>query len=232
MYEAPKISSVLVVSPHADDEVVGVGGLIASLVARGTRVHVLFVVVDGFHHYGLAGDVTLEARCREIEIVSQQLGFEYTIAYQGRGLIEKLDTLPQRDLVDLFEAAINSHRPDLLLLPHGVDYDQDHRAVFTAAFAAARPIPQRDGKFLPIRVATYESPKLGWMSETFSPNLYADISDYLESKIDALRGYESQWRVSPHVRSPETIRALAQLRGSEFGVKYAEAFHVLRWTIG
>lgn len=225
------MNSVLIISPHADDEVIGAGGLISGLVDQGARVHALYVVVDGFRHYGLPSQVSLSDRLEEVDCVARILRCNYSIAYQGKGLIEKLDTLPQRELVDLFESAINRHQPDLVLLPHGNDYDQDHRAVYNAAFAAARPIPQRDGKFFPLRIATYESPKLGWMNETFSPNLYADITPYLKRKLDALRAYTSQSRKPPHVRSPENITALATLRGSEFGVQYAEAFCALRWSV-
>ena len=55
-------------------------------------------------------------------------------------LIEQLDTLPRRELVDRFETVLNEHKPELLLLPALPDYDQDHQAVFHAAHAAARPI--------------------------------------------------------------------------------------------
>ena len=40
--------------------------------------------------------------------------------------------------------------------------------------------------------------------------------------------YPTQLREPPHIRSPENVRALAYLRGSEIGVEYAEAFTVLR----
>ncbi len=44
-------------------------------------------------------------------------GATYEIAYAEQDLIEKLDSLPQRDLVDRFEAALNTHEPELLLIP-------------------------------------------------------------------------------------------------------------------
>ena len=41
----------------------------------------------------------------------------------------------------------------------------------------------------------------------------------------------TQHRPSPHIRSPESVHALAVLRGAEAGVPYAEAFGVLRTLI-
>jgi N-acetylglucosamine malate deacetylase 1 len=38
----------------------------------------------------------------------------------------------------------------------------------------------------------------------------------------------TQLRPSPHIRSLESVGALANIRGKEIGVEYAEAFGVLR----
>ncbi|MFH1807428.1 MAG: PIG-L family deacetylase [Pseudomonadota bacterium] len=228
---APRpIRSALVIAPHADDEAIGAGGLIARLTAAGVPVTVLFAVVDGFHHHGLEQPSTLEQRQQEIAAAAAILSFEYEVAYLGRDLIEKLDTVPQRELVDLFEAKLDQVRPDLLLLPHGVDYDQDHRACFQAAFAAARPIPETLGKFFPRRVLTYESPKLGWSEQPFQPSMYWEISDQLETKCRAIAAYQTQLRSAPHIRSLDSIRDLARMRGREAGVVSAEAFSLLRWV--
>jgi LmbE family N-acetylglucosaminyl deacetylase len=208
---------------------VGCGGLLARLAASPTRVHVVYVAVDGFHHYGLSEDTTYAQRVAEIESVTDLYQCTYEIAYGDRGLIEKLDTLAKRDLVDRFEALMNQHRPDLLLLPSGVDYDQDHVAVFSAGFAAARPIGEAFGKHLVPHILTYEAPKLNWAAEPLPrSSAYCDISDHLEAKLDGLRRYHSQLRPSPHIRSPEALTAFATLRGAEIGTQHAEAFGVLR----
>ena len=224
------VGSVLVISPHADDEVLGAGGLIAKFTKADVPVKVLFLVVDGFHHYGVEGEVTLQERVKEIDIVSSLLGFEYEIVYKGMDLIEKLDTIPKGELVDRFEDEFNRKSPDLVLLPHGDDYDQDHATCYKAAFAAARPIPQELSKYFPKKILTYEMPKLAWGEKPFQPNFYWNITAEIDSKLGAIEAYRTQLREPPHVRSLENIRALAYLRGSEIGVEYAEAFHTLRWV--
>lgn len=224
------IRRVLVISPHADDEAVGPGGLIARASSAGVSVRVVFMAVDGFHHYGLRAETTLQQRKAEISEVAAMLGYHYRIVYEGKDLIERLDTLPQRDLVDLYETEYNEFKPDLLLLPHGVDFDQDHAACFRAAFAAARPIPEKLGKYLPRKVVTYEMPKLTWTEQPFQPTVYWDITEWMDTKLDAVAAYATQLREPPHIRSPESIRALARLRGSEIGVDFAEGFHALRWV--
>jgi len=231
MSQSLQLESALVIAPHADDEALGAGGLIAKLRRQKCAVHVIFACVDGMHHYGTDHRTTVAEREAEIDQVSRILGFTHSTLYSGRDLIERLDTVPQRDLVDAFEAAINRWRPDLLLLPHGVDFDQDHIACFRAGFAAARPIPQSLGKHFPKRVISYEMPKLTWSAEAFQPTLYIDISLDLDAKLSAIEAYASQFRVPPHVRSLANITALARLRGSESGVDYAEGFRIHRWMI-
>jgi len=39
--------------------------------------------------------------------------------------------------------------------------------------------------------------------------------------------YKSEFKKHPFPRSPESIRSLASIRGSESGYKYAEAFKLL-----
>jgi LmbE family N-acetylglucosaminyl deacetylase len=224
-----RFDRVLVISPHADDEVLGCAGLMAAQAELGAEVHVLYLAVDGMRHYGLAGATTYPQRLEEIEAVRGLLGFTFEIAYGDRGLTERLDTLPRRELVDLFEHALNERRPDLLLLPSFADYDQDHCAVFDAGFAAARPIAQQFGKWLVPNVLMYEMSKIQWASEPMPRSTaYCDISTYMGAKLEALRAYASQHRPSPHIRSEDSVTALATLRGAEIGVTHAEAFGVLR----
>ncbi len=232
MLLSENLERVLILSPHADDEVMGCAGLMAKLAERDCEVHVIYLAVDGFHHYGLDRHTTYEERVEEIEAVARLLGCSYEISYGDRDLIEKLDTLPKRDLVDLFETKINEHRPDLLLLPNGVDYDQDHVAVFQTAFAAARPIAEVFGKHLVPHVFTYEMTKINWASEPMPrPVAYCDISEHLPTKLEAIKCHETQLRPSPHIRSLESVSSLASIRGKEVGIEYAEAFGVLRTKI-
>ena len=232
MLLSENLQRVLVVSPHADDEAMGCAGLIAKLTERGCQVHVLYLAVDGFHHYGLERQTSYKERVAEVEAVTELLGCTYDIAYGDKDLIEKLDTLPKRDLVDLFETAINEHRPELLLLPYGEDYDQDHVAAFQTAFAAARPIAEVFGKWLVPHVFTYEMTKIQWASGPLPrPVAFCDITEHLETKQEAIRRHATQLRPSPHIRSPESVEALASIRGKEIGVEYAEAFGVLRTVI-
>ncbi len=223
------IRRALVISPHADDEALACGGTMARLGAQGTEVRVLYLTVDGFHHYGLHGATTYRDRVEEIEAVAALLRFEWEIVYGDQDLIEQLDTVPKRDLVDRFERELNEFEPELVLIPSGADYDQDHVAAFDTALAALRPIAPVFGKWLVPHVLVYESPKIMWWHDDVPrPEAFVDITDVLDRKLEALALYATQARPSPHIRSQESVTALACLRGKEIGVEHAEAFKVLR----
>jgi len=225
------IERAVVIAPHADDDVLGCGGIMARLANLGREVHVVFMTVDGSSHHGLDRVTTFAERRAEIDDVAGLIGFSHEIAFPERGLMERLDTVPKRDLVDLFQDIYRARRPDLLLLPYHTDYDQDHRQTFETAFAAARPISPRFGGWLIPNVWAYEQTKLCFAWESLPrPSIFVDITDVLEAKLESIRRYRTQFRPVPHVRSLDNVTGLARIRGSEIGVDFAEAFQALRVT--
>jgi N-acetylglucosamine malate deacetylase 1 len=212
----------------------GCSGLMARMAQAGARIHVIYGAVDGFHHYGIEEDTTFADRVAEIEDVLALFGDRctYEIAYGDQDMIEKLDSLPKIELVDRFESALNDQKPELLLLPALPDYDQDHRAVFDAGLAAARPIAKQFGKWLAPHVMGYEMTKIQWAGSPLPRfGAFCDVTDVMEEKLESVRRYKTMLRPSPHIRSLESVKALATIRGAEIGVEYAEAFSVLRTTL-
>jgi LmbE family N-acetylglucosaminyl deacetylase len=67
------------------------------------------------------------------------------------------------------------------------------------------------------------------LSETaFVPNIFSDISPYMERKIEIMRVYKGEMKEHPFPRSEQNIRSLATVRGATANVEYAEAFMLLR----
>ena len=62
----------------------------------------------------------------------------------------------------------------------------------------------------------------------FLPNSFSDISSFLEIKIEIMRIYKGEMKEHPFPRSEQNIRSLATVRGATAGVKYAEAFMLLK----
>ena len=64
--------------------------------------------------------------------------------------------------------------------------------------------------------------------KSFNPNFFIDISKTINIKIRAAKAYKSEISSWPHPRSINGIKNLAKYRGQNVGLKYAEAFFLLR----
>ena len=67
---------------------------------------------------------------------------------------------------------------------------------------------------------------------TFVPNVFVDITNNIDKKLEAMKIFESEIGEFPFPRSEEAIVALAKYRGVTAGVKYAESFMLIKHVIG
>ena len=61
----------------------------------------------------------------------------------------------------------------------------------------------------------------------FSPNVFVNISQYIDNKIETMKIYDGEMGDFPFPRSEKAIRSLATLRGSQSGFESAEAFELV-----
>jgi LmbE family N-acetylglucosaminyl deacetylase len=228
---------MLVIAPHADDECFGCAGTMARIKALGGEVYVVVCSVGDLKHYdGKDGEVSGATREQELARVMKYLRVDdWDILYRNPELHLRLDTLPQRDLVAQLERdgklALDKLQPTMVAIPVS-SYNQDHRAVFTAAFTACRPGVPMVKPFQPV-VLGYDNTSLFWSldREHFHPTLYIDITDYLEIKLRALSMHESQMRDSIHHSSLQNVKYTARVRGREVSVDAAEGYMVFRHVL-
>jgi len=223
----------LVVAPHADDEVLGAGGLIARLSASGWQIHVLYATISGYPSMVL-GDVSrTEARIAEVEAATKVLGVAgYEALFRGEGNHLRLDAVPQAELIQFIEAGLMRVRPFLAVIPCFGHYHQDHRAVAQACVAALRPAPAARLPFVPV-VLAYGHGAAGWGGAPFEfrPTVFVDISQVIEIKMKAMACYASQLCDAPHLRSPDKIRRFSESWGNSAGVAHAEPFECTRLAV-
>jgi LmbE family N-acetylglucosaminyl deacetylase len=140
----------------------------------------------------------------------------------------QLDVVPMKELVAAISEVFASFQPNEIFVPHYGDVHSDHQAVFKAVASSSKWFRNPSIN----RILAYETPSetdFGLKpNESFSPNVFIDISPYLQQKIDAMRIYESELGQHPFPRSEESIRALATIRGASSGFDFAEAFQLLR----
>jgi len=216
--------NILVIAPHADDEVLGCGGTIGRFSSEGNRVTLCIVTKpyppDWSSNY-------IKKKNVEIEKSNEKLGIKRTISL-GFPTV-KLDTVPQKEINNALAIAIEEEKPDLVFIPHNGDLNKDHRIVHEAALVATRPVCSSVKKILAYEILS--ETEWGYSIAQFQPGVYVDISGFIEIKKDAMEFFETELREAPHPRSIDLITALAMKRGSEIGVHYAEAFMLIREII-
>ncbi len=216
---------VLVISPHPDDEVLGVGGTMHRLAREGHEVTVA-IVTKGWAP--LFPDEQVAQVRAEARAANAALGVK-TVRFMDLP-VTKLRTLPEHELNAAFDQLISDEQPEWVFLPFPGDRHEDHRQVFDAGMVALRPVADRS--FVK-RILCYETvSETHWVAShiepAFEPQLWFDISADLDAKLDAMRTYASQIRPAPDARALEAITALATWRGSVVGQRAAEAFMLVR----
>lgn len=226
----------VVFAPHADDEILGAGGFIAKASAAGWHVDILFATVAGYHSAQRGDTSSGEARIAEVKKAMHVVGARNFEVFQPRDSSVdchlRLDTVPQIELVSFIERYLRTIRPSMAIMPCRGHYHQDHRALADAAVAALRPAPDAQLPFVPV-VLAYGHAAAGWggVAYDFKPNFFVDITDVIDTKIQALACYESQLCELPHPRSLEAVRQNAAAWGAFTGSAYAEPYECVRYCI-
>lgn len=217
---------ILAIAPHPDDETLGCGGALLRHKAQGDEIH--WVVVTETYSPQWSAEF-IKRKALEVVAVGKAYGMA-SVQKLGFPTI-RLDGIPLTDLIDGVRKAIETVRPDVVYLVHDGDVHTDHHAVFTATLSVLKTFYMK--KWRVKRILSWETlssteaapPQL---HRLFVPNVYFDISPYLEQKIGIMNMYESEKQSDPFPRGPRAIRALARYRGASIGVDYAEAFMLIR----
>jgi len=202
----------LIIAPHADDEVLGCGGMIAKYADECTVV-VLSDKGDG--------------RLAEHERARKVLGYKGSIIGPFRtGTL----TDESRAVTSWLDRTVREHKPDILYLPTP-DAHQDHSATYESGIRSARFSYTNSAWFVPT-VLLYNVP-------SYSIDLYTIpypwsryellTKEQMDLKVAAIEEYESQ---NKGTFSPSCMaRSHAAHIGSKCGDGYAEHYAVVREVI-
>ncbi|MBP62391.1 MAG: GlcNAc-PI de-N-acetylase [Planctomycetaceae bacterium] len=222
--------ATLVIAAHPDDEVLGCGGTMARLSAEGEDVYIAILGEGITSRYDDRASADKEAiaalhqRSRKAaELVGAKDLFMYSLPDN------RFDSRPLLEVVKTIEELVERLQPGTVYTQHGGDLNIDHVVTYRATLTATRPM----AGICVRRVYSYEvASSTEWAFQQFAPAFhpqkFVDISETLETKIEAMQTYASEARPFPHPRSPESLRAIATRWGTQVGLAAAEAFCVVR----
>lgn len=214
---------ILIFTPHRDDEILGVGGTILKRKAMGDHITICLVTA---REGEVLPDCTQKIHA-EMKRVHDFVGIDEYIGFPFGA--NKLEAVHRLDFNRAFDDAVRKVRPDEVFLPFWGDMQKDHQMTVEGAMVALRS----KNSYAPKRIYAYETLSetginVPNVNNTFIPNVYEDISEYLEGKLEAMNFYQSQLHPFPDLRSIEAVEALARFRGAMVNVKAAEAFMLIR----
>jgi LmbE family N-acetylglucosaminyl deacetylase len=202
--------NILAIGAHPDDIELGCAGTLLRYARAGHHVFYL-IMSEGAR----GGDAAV--RVHEQEEAARRLGVKKV--FWGKCV----DTQFQvgREMITLIEQVCDEIKPDEVYVNHADDSHQDHRALAKAVVSATRYVP---------RVLFYED----YTSMDFNPEIFVDITDVIDQKVEVIKMHTSQITRVRSVRKGgldmlESVHAVAHFRGFQGKVRYAEGFKALRY---
>lgn len=216
---------ILVVAAHADDEALGCGGTIAKHSTNGDEVF-LILMADGVSSRNAESADDLQVRNIAAQQAAKILGIKKII---NLGFPDNtMDSVPLLEIVKKLEVKIQEINPEIIYTHHYGDLNIDHRITNQAVLTACRPMPESSVK----EIYTFEVMSSTEWSQSrihpFLPNFYVDVTSTYALKAAALKSYKMEMREYPHSRSIKHLEDLARYRGGCVGLKFSEAFEVVR----
>ncbi len=214
---------IMVVSPHPDDETLGAAGTLLRYKAEGNQIY--WLNITNIEKSDNWNNEFIEKRKRQIEAVCHfyqfagfyDLGFEPTT----------LESIDKSCIIKKISECFQKVQPEWIIIPDGNDAHSDHKMVYECCLVCSKvfryPYIKRITSMEIISETDFGRPE-----NPFIPNLYIDISDYMDKKIEILKIYDSEMGEKPFPRNMDAVRALGTLRGGIMGSIYAEAFKLIK----
>ena len=224
-----KKDSILIISAHPDDEVIGCGGTILKAIDLGAKVSVLFLGEGVSTRYpnnenSKACKSAIKLRENSAKKSLKILGVKnFKFNYF---LCTRFDSYPIIEFVRKIEQMIKIIKPNIVFTHNLSEVNIDHVITNKATEIACRPLSKSSVK----SIFTYEAVCSSnfKFKKDFSPNTYVDIKKYIKKKKLALSSYKNEIRKFPFPRSLLGIETQSRYRGMQSGLEFAEAFELVR----
>jgi len=241
--------TIMVVTPHPDDDTFACGGIMHLLARNGNRVLVVIYTNDnkGSHDLEMTSERLARIRKAEEEAACAVLGIpKENIIWLGYDDGE-LEYAPAKTLCGQVTRLIRKYRPDALFsIDPGETYEQwhksDHRMAAMNTMDAVRAAEWHlyyPEHLLVEGLQPYTVP-IVYLYYSANPNYWVDVTDIIDLKMQAALKHVSQLggavdKYRDYLTEEEKAQTIAFFKklhaqaGKKAGVKYAEAFRKARY---
>ena len=231
MLDGDAPARVLAIYAHPDDPEIAAGGTLARWASAGAEVHILVTTRGdkGTQDPDADTDELVRIRVAEAEAAARVLGAADTHHLEHPDGELPDDRALRVDLVRY----IRRLKPEVVCCPDptsiffgdGYVNHRDHRVTGWATLDACAPAAGNPHYFPELRAEGLDvhQPRAVYLSGTFEPNVWVDVTDTLDQKVEALFCHTSQL-VETGEWFREFLRESAELAGRNAGTAYAEGF--------
>lgn len=215
---------------HPDDEIIGLGGTLYKHTKQGDTVHVL-ILGDGKSsrkdQYKPLQQRTKDLSQEETRKALKTLNIRHF--YKENLPDNRFDSLQLLEIVKTISKYMKKISPSIVYTHHYGDMNIDHQKCSEAVMICCRPIENNSVEEVRMFETLSSTEMAGFEAKNlFLPNLFVDIHEELQAKIDAMACYKSELHDFPHPRSLKAIEYNAHLWGAKNNLIAAEAFHIFR----
>lgn len=217
---------VMVFAPHPDDETLGCAGTLMKLQDQGAKL--TWVIITSPFQPKYVKEQIETSNSQVGEVASR---YDFNKVYKLGFKTTEMDKYSMNDILDKVIDVLNKEQPDTIFVPFLNDVHTDHGCIARAVVSCLKKF-----RFPYIMNALYYET----ISETeqnfdstknpYTPNVFVDISNYIDKKLDIASLYKSEMGVSPFPRSKEAIIAQNQYRGIQNNCKFAESFQLMKMS--
>lgn len=198
----------LIITAHPDDAEIAAGGTLAKLAKNGCKVKNLIVSIP----------TEVEIRKIEAKKSSNILGIEHEFLDVDHPCTVEDISLFQ--LTTKIDEKISEFQPDVIITHWDNDSHQDHRILSNVVQTCLRKYNCDLYLFEQINQGNIIK------SNQFTPNIYVDISDFMNLKLDSIKEHKSQM-TGYMTHYLEDVLKLGLWRGHQSKTTYAECFRLV-----
>ena len=217
-------NKVLIVAVHPDDETLGCGGTLLKHKANDDEIHWLICTESN------QKNDFYTIRNKVISKVTKMYNFDSVHNLKLKSM--QVDEYSMSELIEKISKVIRAIQPNIIYLPFKGDVHSDHRKIFEASYSCTKSFRYSYiKKIYMIETLSETEFAPSTKEDSFIPNVFVDISKYMDKKISIMKVFDSEIGEHPLPRSEKNLRALGTLRGATSSCMYAESFMLLKEII-
>ncbi len=213
--------TIIVVSAHSDDHVIGAGATMAKYARQGFKVLTIIISLGELSHPWLKQEHIAKQRVKEAVKANKILGCEKPIFFNIPEV--KFKTLLDDQNIEKLVKIFNKYKPDMVFTHTPDDPHLGHKITLQAVLKALQS--SSIGKEVKPMLLGFDVWTLFKFKQASNPRIYIDVSDTFAVKMKALKVFETQ-KISI-INLFLSIYLKALIGGFKIKKRFAEVFYKL-----